>query len=326
MLHIRCGTDIVADLRAGGAPGEILVWQDPLCQGPTPALPAAEWYAVRAAYIGTTYGIDHRAVRADLEAADAGLCRSVTAEEVVLWFEHDLFDQAILARLLAWYADAPALPHRLSIVTANSHPEVARFIGLGNLDATQLLELFARRTPIGPDALTLARELWAAWTSSDPLHLAALGRREMPELSFMPAAIRRHLEDLPWTTDGLGLTERLILEAVGDGATARTVFARVMDAEAAPWMGDTMCYDAIRELARGSPPLVAIDARWIGQLDDLARCDIRRTEAGEAMLRRRDRPVSRTVDRWVGGVHLTGPVPEWMWDPAAGTARRAGDA
>lgn len=35
-LHIRCGTDIVADLRAGGAPGEILVWQDPLCQGPTP--------------------------------------------------------------------------------------------------------------------------------------------------------------------------------------------------------------------------------------------------------------------------------------------------
>lgn len=317
MLHIRCGTDIVADLRAGGAPGEILVWQDPLCQGPTPALPADEWYAVRAEYIGTTYGIDPATVRADLEAADAGLARSLAEDEVVLWFEHDMFDQAILARLLAWYADSPSLPRRLSIVTAGSHPAVPRFIGLGNLNASQLMELFARRIPIGAGALALGREIWAAWTAPDPGALAALTRRPMPELPFMPAAIQRHLEELPWTTDGLGLTERLILQAAGDGAAARTVFARVQDAESAPWMGDTMCYDAIRALARGSPPLVVIDPGWNGELDDMARRRITRTGT---------RPPLRAVDRWVGGVHLAGPVPQWVWDPAARTARRPAPA
>jgi len=318
MLHIRCGTDIVADLRAGGAPGEILVWQDPLCSGPTPALSAAEWYDTRAAYIGQTYGVDTAAVRSGLEAADDGLVRSLAQDEVVLWFEHDLFDQAILARLLAWYSAAPRTPRTLSLVTANSHPAIPRFVGLGNLNAAQLMELFARRTAVARETLALGREIWAAWTSPDPLALAALSLRELPSLPWMAAAIRRHLEDLPWTTDGLSLTERLILRAVGTGATGRLVFGRVMAAEAAPWMGDTMCYDAIRELATGSPPLVTAGREWAGDLEGLAECEIRRTEAADAVLEGADRLALGPVDRWVGGVHLSGRSASWRWDPERG--------
>jgi hypothetical protein len=314
MLHIRCGTDIVADLRTGGVPGEILVWQDPLCEGPTPALPPAAWYDRRADFIGRTWGLDPAAVRSGLEAADRALARSLDEDEVVLWFEHDMFDQAILARLLAWYAEAPSLPRRLSIVTANAHPAIPRFIGLGNLDAAQLMELFGRRAPIGPEALALGREIWAAWTSADPRALAALGRRGMPELPFLPAAIRRHLEELPWTTDGLGLTERLILRAIADGATGREVFARVMDAEPAPWMGDSMCYDAIRQLAR-DPALVSIEGAWSGELEELAVRGIRRTAAGDAVLGGHDRLALGPIDRWVGGVHLSASAARWRWDP-----------
>lgn len=318
MLHIRCGTDIVADLRAGGAPGTILVWDDPLCTGPTPALTGAHWYETRAACIGQAYGIEIAAVRAGLEAADAGLARSLTEDEVVLWFEHDVFDQAILARLLAWYAAPPGAPRTLSIVTAHSHPAVPRFTGLGNLDASQLMELFARRTPVAAATLALGREIWAAWTSPEPLQLAALSRREMPALPYMSAAIRRHLEDLPWTTDGLALTERLILQAVGTGATGRIVFGRVMAAEAAPWMGETMCYDAIRALATAAPALVTIGPEWSGNLESLAGCEIRRTQAGEAVLAGTDRLALGPIDRWVGGVECRGSSPAWRWNPALG--------
>lgn len=321
MLHIRCGTDIVADLRTGGVPGEILVWQDPLCLGPTPALPPAAWYETRAAFISQACDLEVATVRAQLEAADAGLARSLDQDEVVLWFEHDMFDQSILARLLAWYEAAPLLPRRLSIVTANSHPDVPRFIGLGNLNATQLMGLFARRSTLGAEALALGREVWSGWIAADPRGLAALSRREMPELPWMPAAIRRHLEELPWTTDGLGLTERLILDAIGDGATGRTVFLRVMSAEAAPWMGDTMCYHAIRELAAGEVPLISVAGRRTGTLDEIADLVIRRTAAGEAVLAGGDRLAPRTVDRWVGGVKLHGAAPRWQWDPEPGTPR-----
>lgn len=319
MLHIRCGTDIVADLRTGGVPGEILVWQDPLCLGPTPALPPAAWYETRAGFLSQVYDLDPAGVRAQLEAADAGLARSLDEDEVVLWFEHDMFDQSMLARLLAWYEAAPALPRRLSIVTANSHPDVPRFIGLGNLNAAQLMELFARRSALGAGALALGREVWSGWTAADPRGLAALSRRDMPELPWLPAAIRRHLEELPWTTDGLGLTERLILDAIGDGATGRTVFLRVMNAEAAPWMGDTMCYHAIRELAAGETPLLAADGARTGSLDEIAGLVIRRTDAGDAVLGGRDRLVATTADRWVGGVRLGGSAPHWHWDPESAT-------
>src|SRR5512141_1772766 len=324
MLHIRCGTDIVADLRTGGVPGEILVWQDPLCLGPTPALPPAAWYETRAGFLSQVYDLDPAGVRAQLEAADAGLARSLAEDEVVLWFEHDMFDQSILARLLAWYEAAPALPRRLSIVTANSHPDVPRFIGLGNLNATQLMELFARRTTLGAGALALGREVWSGWTAADPRGLAALSRRNMPELPWMPAAIRRHLEELPWTTDGLGLTERLILDAIGDGATGRTVFLRVMDAEAAPWMGDTMCYHAIRELAAGEVPLISVVDRRTGTLDEIAGLVIHRTDAGDAVLGGRDRFPATAADRWVGGVRLGGPAPRWHWNPALGAPVEVG--
>ena len=319
MLHIRCGTDIVADLRAGEAPGEILVWQDPLCVGPTPALRPAEWYDTRAAFIGRAYGMEPATVRATLEEADAGLARSLDEDEVVLWFEHDMFDQSILARLLAWYEAAPVLPRRISIVTANSHPDVPRFIGLGNLNATQLMELFARRRTLGADALALGHEVWSAWTAVDPRGLAALSRLEMPGLPWMPAAIRRHLEELPWTTDGLSLTERLILAAAGEGSTGRAVFRRVMDAELAPWMGDTMCYHAIRELAAGEAPLLAVDSARTASLDEIAGLVIRRTDAGDAMLGGTHRPPATAADRWVGGVRLGGPAPRWHWDPESAT-------
>ena len=319
MLHIRCGTDIVADLRTGGVPGEILVWQDPLCQGPTPALPPVAWYEARAAFIGQAYDLEPATVRAQLEAADAGLAHSLDEDEVVLWFEHDMFDQSILGRLLAWYEAAPMLPRRLSIVTANSHPDVPRFIGLGNLNAAQLMGLFARRGSIGADALALGREIWSAWTAGDPRELAALSRREMPPLPWMPAAIRRHLEELPWTTDGLSLTDRLILAAAGEGSTGRAVFRRVMDAELAPWMGDSMCYHAIRELAAGETPLLAVDGARTASLDQIAGLVIQRTDAGDAVLSGSDRFAATAADRWVGGVRLGGPAPRWHWDPESAT-------
>jgi len=322
MLHIRCGTDIVADLRAGGVPGEILVWQDPLCQGPTPALPPTAWYDTRAAFISRTYDLEVATVRAQLEAADAGLAQSLGEDEVVLWFEHDMFDQSILARLLAWYAAAPALPRRLSLVTANSHPAVPRFIGLGNLNATQLMELFGNRITLRAAVVAEGREVWSAWTARDPRGLAVLSRREMPGLPWMPAAIRRHLEELPWTTDGLSLSDRLILQAVGEGATGRTVFQRVMNAEAAPWMGDTMCYHAIRELAAGDVPLLTVEHGRTGTLDEIAGLTIRRSEAGDRALSGANRLARAAAERWVGGVRLDGAAPQWRWDPELGTPVR----
>jgi hypothetical protein len=319
VLHIRCGTDIVADLRAGGAPGEILVWHDPLCLGPTPGVDPPAWYDLRSAFIARAFDMDAAQVHGDLAAADARLASAHEHDEVVLWFEHDLYDQSILIRLLAWFADHPAA--RLSLVTIHSHPEVPRFIGLGNLDARQLMELFARRTEVAPDTLELASEAWDAWRAPDPSGLERLAAREMPGLPYLAAAIRRHLEDLPWIGDGLARTERMILRAAEGGRTGEQIFRTLMDAEEAPWMGDTMCYHLIRELARSDPSLLRTEAD-LGALAGLRRAVVVPTSEGEAVLAGQDRVALTGLDAWVGGIQLEGRRAAWRWDPAGGAVRR----
>jgi hypothetical protein len=80
---------------------------------------------------------------------------------VVLWFEHDSYDQLILARCLAHFADA-SRPARLELICIDRHPSVERFIGLGQLDPPALASLWPLRTPVTQAQLELGRAVWTA--------------------------------------------------------------------------------------------------------------------------------------------------------------------
>jgi hypothetical protein len=242
MLHVRCGDDIIGTLRAAGLPGEFLVWADPVCQGPIPATVRGDaWYALRADFIARAYGADPAEAAGRLRAADAALAARDRHEEIVLWFEHDLFDQAILVQLLARLAEQRA--HQLSLVTLDSHPSTSRFIGLGQLDSADLAELFARRFVVTAEMLAAGSAAWAALGAPTPEPAAELARAPGGALPFLPAALTRHLRELPSVEQGLGRTEQLVLEAAAAGAgSAGEVFQAVQEREPAPWLGDSMLY------------------------------------------------------------------------------------
>jgi hypothetical protein len=58
-----------------------------------------------------------------------------------------------------------------------------------------------------------ARAAWTAFRSPDPRNLETV---KIAALPFLAAALRRHLEEFPWTTDGLSRTERQILQGNTD--------------------------------------------------------------------------------------------------------------
>ena len=80
---------------------------------------------------------------------------------IVLWFEHDLYDQACLVRVLATLAARPTLP-RVELVCIDRFPGIARFIGLGQLSPEQLGGLWRRRKPVGRRQLALGARGWMA--------------------------------------------------------------------------------------------------------------------------------------------------------------------
>ena len=317
MLHVRCGNDIVGKLRAAGVPGEILVWADPLCQGPTRAANGEPWYELRSRFIARSYGGEAGRIAESLRAADEALERHDAADELVLWFEHDLFDQAILVHLLDRLAKRRA-PGRLAIVTLDSHPSVRRFVGLGNLDAPALAELYERRMPVSPAMLAAGSAGWAALRAPTPEPAAELARTGLDALPYLPAALARHLRELPSTERGLGRTEQLALEAVEAGATtAGAVFQRVQEQEPAPWLGDAMLYAILAALARLRTPLIRLGGSWPAGGAGFAASRVELTDGARAVLGRKvDAVALAGIERWVGGVELRGTRAAWRWDEA----------
>jgi hypothetical protein len=133
-LHIRCGSDIRESLRQAGFAGDFLEYSDPICQGPVPGTP--DLLQRRARYLarscGSIMGFTEAQSLAGLEAAERRLNEAHTYPRVVLWFEHDSYDQLLLARCLAHFAEGPP-PAHLELICIDRHPSVERFLGLGQL-------------------------------------------------------------------------------------------------------------------------------------------------------------------------------------------------
>lgn len=312
MLHIRCGDDILPKLKAADLPGRAVRWADPLCEGPTPGWLRPEAFrAVRANYLAQRFGQDEGDVLSFLREQDLDLERVAGQDEVVLWFEHDLFDQIILVHLLDRLRPEAAQGVRLSLICIGEHPAVSRFIGLGQLAPRQLAELFAARRPVGRPEFSLAVKAWAAFSARDPMGLERLLATDTSALPYLAAALMRHMQQFPWRAEGLSLTEWQILDLVDLGAiTPRQVFEQIQLREPAPWQGDTMVYAWIRELAQDPHALLERDgADWP---DGVTLYLTDRAQA--VLLGRIDACDGRTLDRWVGGVHVAPGHPEWRWD------------
>jgi hypothetical protein len=88
---------------------------------------------------------------------------------VVLWFEHDLYDQLQLLDVLALAATVGGTPE---LIVVGSFPGRPAFRGLGELTADELETLWPQRVPASPDVVATAAAAWDAVRRSDPSALA----------------------------------------------------------------------------------------------------------------------------------------------------------
>ena len=294
IVHI-CNGDTTADgLSLADLPGDIRVWADALDQGPLLPVTDAEHYRARSEFWrarGITEG-------PDLAAYDRNVDDTRDAEEVILWFEHDLFDQLALVRLLARLARR-GLPAQLTIVSIDRHPEVANFLGLGQLKPEQLAALWPRRTPLSRDAIDEAITSWIAVTANDPRALPFLTKR-IKAMPFLAGALERQLEEFPDPTSGLTRTERQILAAIARGVSDHGELAKTASHDIDPRY-----------------PVTDMLLAWTLQV--LAKCGFVEgttvTPLGrQALAGAIDRVTEVGIDDWRGGVRLSGKGPIWRWD------------
>jgi DNA-binding transcriptional MerR regulator len=344
-LHVTNGESAGNTLRQTSLGGVVLPWQDVLHEGTLPAGPRYELLRTRAAFLSGCGWGSRRAILASLERRDHRLVRALRdRQQVVLWFEHDLYDQLQLLDVLTLASaavpeQAPApiiepasapIPVRASaalpeLIVVGSFPGRPAFRGLGELTAGQLETLWPARVAASRDTLAAAEAAWAALRRPEPSGLAAYAQGDLPGLPFVAPALRRLLEELPAPQDGLSGTERRALQAVASGAaTPIAAFAAAQDLEPAPFAGDAWFFRTLAVLGTGDARLVETQAGQplpaappLGDAHVFARLPLRLTRRGEQVLgRQADRIALLGIDRWVGGTHLTAGT-AWRWDPAA---------
>jgi redox-sensitive transcriptional activator SoxR len=323
LLHVTNGESAGNTLRQTALGGAVLSWQDVLHEGPVPALPRQELLRTRARFLADCGWGRPQALAASFERRDRQLLDALRDDlHVVLWFEHDLYDQLQLLDVLALAHGADAAPE---LIVVGSFPGKPSFHGLGELTADELETLWPARRAAAPAALAAAAAAWAAFREPEPTALAEWATRESAELPFLASALRRLLEELPAPVDGLSTTERSALQAVAAGAeTPPAAFVAAQRLEPAPFLGDAWFYRTLAALGQGphrlletadGSPLPAPPP--LGDSHLFARLRLRLTAAGRDTLHgQADRVDLLGVDRWVGGTHVT-PDNAWRWDAAA---------
>ena len=339
-LHITNGDSAASTLRTF-LTDRVLVTCDVLHDGPAPMVDGDAWHDVRARFLAGTFDERYERVRGELAAFDRTVTEPGRYDELVLWFEHDLFDQLLLIRTLDLIGRPETSGQRstgeatknISLICIGEFPGVDRFVGLGQLNADQLASLFPRRTPVTPQQFTVANQAWRAFRADDPLKLQAFlhglppsfDERKTPlsnveetdaALPFLRGAFHRLLEEYPSTENGLSRTAQATLRALDSGPLdAGALFPATQASEPRPFLGDLGHFDLVRTMAAAHVPLVTIAPAPTAP--DLRGHTISITDEGRLVLDgRADAVALNGIDEWRGGVHLSGvDRSPWRWDP-----------
>lgn len=293
---------------------EVLPWRDVLHDGPVPLTEDHdELSELRADVLADKGWGEHDELRENFSARDRGLANNAIFENVILWFEHDLYDQLQLIQLLSWFSDNPRPDGELQLVQADDF--------LGHQTAETILRFEEKRKPVSREQMALASKAWEAFRQPTPERWENLLNDDLTLLPYLRPAVLRMLEELPSARDGLSRTQREILITVNEGVREpRHIFPVVQHQEEAAFMGDWSFFERLDGLALGNAPLLeGLDERFLPgmnaqEIRGYLESDISLSDFGFQVLGGGEDYAGRArIDFWIGGTHITNDT-LWRWD------------
>ncbi|GLI05010.1 hypothetical protein YDYSG_10400 [Paenibacillus tyrfis] len=328
MLHIVNGDIVAEKLRQGVVQGDILVWREVYPEGPVFTDPAeAANRSVRARYLEQAMGIPSAEFIRISEEQEKVRANFRNYEEIVLWFEHDLFDQTMLCCLLHWFAQQSLGATKLSLLCIGAFPGIELFRGLGQLSVNQMATLSGTWQTVGKEQLELGAIVWEAYCAPEPGKLVQLLEAgDNSALPYVHDAFRLHLSRFPSIRNGLGIVEQTTLEMVRDGMTSPLdLFGHMGNKFHGLGMGDLQYWHRLAKLSQGSHPLLKLEGLnafpgYKDQTLSFRHSTVALTETGRRVLDgEADWIALNGIDEWYGGVHLQGRSIPWRWDASRST-------
>ncbi len=315
-LHVANGSATTSLIEAAGIPGRASIWADVLYDGPvTGGISDAELLRVRAHHLSGLVDAAYLDQVSGLQRWREEIDNVSSYDELVLWYEHDLFDQLNLLQLLSWLRGRLPVRNVVTLIEIGTFPGRPGFKGIGELNPDDVASLLETRTPVDDERFALSERAWTAFRQSSPEALDELRRDDTRAIPYLGPALKRFLEEYPWTSDGLSRSERRLLEIASAGPVDLwTTFAHLHEGETAYYITDLSLLSLLREFSHLNPPLISVAGTSLDE-DRIPKGTMTITDSGRAILDGKlDRVAAYGIDRWFGGVHLTADGIQWRWN------------
>lgn len=139
------------------------------------------------------------------------LCNHKQQDQIILWFEYDLFCQINMLAVLSWLKK-----HRryaeIYLVCSGDEDETNRLYGLGDLNDEQIFHSYKNKIKLSQNDIEYADYVWQLYCSDNPIRLENLIDFDNYKFEYLADAIKVHLKRFPTIKNGLNELENRVLE------------------------------------------------------------------------------------------------------------------
>lgn len=211
-LHITNGDTTTQILKKLNIKGDFITWREMLCEGKTTTEVGSEsFWKHRFEFLKTSYKVTKKTFIDYTLKEYRALCKHKQQDEIVLWFEHNLFSQINMLAIISWLKRFRK-GRKITLVQSGQIDNTSKFKTLSELTETQLKNLYNNRVELSLDDIEYADYIWQLYCSDSPLRLETVHKfNPMSPFAYLETAIQAHLQRFPSVENGLNKIENSIL-------------------------------------------------------------------------------------------------------------------
>lgn len=213
-LHILNGDSTAKILKQTSIEGDIVVWREMMCEGPIcKEVGSDAFWLKRYAYFEKEFGVTK------LEYYDKTIKEIIKLEdvsdydEVVFWFEYDLFCQVNLMALCTYLLENYSKSVLYYLICTGKEKDNNQLQSLADYDVGSYPLLLENKTKLSRSKLLFAKQCWELYVENNPEKLKAFNFNKYSKFAYFQKAINQHLERFP-KANGLNQIQQKILEII----------------------------------------------------------------------------------------------------------------
>lgn len=213
VLHITNGDSLNDRLNLLGVEGHFAVWREMLCEGKTVfAVGSPEFIKSRKTFLKEVYDVDTSLYEERFGSQLDAIAMANDYEQVVLWFEYDLFCHINLVAAIS-FLESISYQGSLYLVCSGRVDGDPRLLGLSELNEVQLSEHYTQKIKLDKEDRALGVKIWRHYCNEDHTLLHP-GLAKDSSFPYLSNCLLAHKERFPQIATGLNTLETQLLKLI----------------------------------------------------------------------------------------------------------------